>query len=88
MVDDDPLVFYHYSPTQMLPDGSANIPVDPALGGRSKAVLIEHVVNPYKRKLEHGQRLLEQRFPALTAAKSEIRYPPGEPLPAYLTEPR
>lgn len=78
-VDNDPLVFYHYSSTRILADGSANIPVDTALGGRSKAVLIEHVITPYKRSLEERQRLLEQQFPALAAAKSEIRYPPGEP---------
>ena len=62
--------------------------LDPALGGRSKAVLIEHVINPYKRRLEQGQHLLEQRFPALAEAKGEIRYPPGEPLSAYLTQAR
>jgi hypothetical protein len=43
---------------------------------RSKAVLLEHVVNPYVRKLEDERRSLETRFPALAQAKSNIRYPP------------
>jgi Sulfotransferase domain len=88
MIDDDPLVFYHYSPTQILPDGSVNIPVEQSASGRSKAVLLEHVINPYKRRLEEQHRLLQQRFPALAGASREIRYPPGEPLPAYLAEAR
>ena len=74
-VDDDPLVFYHYSPTQILPDGSVNIPVDPGLGGRSKAVLLEHVINPYKGRLEERHRLLERRFPKLAAFRGEITRP-------------
>ena len=38
MIDDDPLVFYHFASTQLLPDGTVRVPV-PARGGRSKAVL-------------------------------------------------
>jgi hypothetical protein len=76
MIDEDPLVFYHFASTQMKPDGSVDSPVLPG-GGRSKAVLIEHVINPYKRLLELERRTLERRFPALANAKSGIRYPSG-----------
>jgi hypothetical protein len=75
MIDDDPLVFYHFASTQMLPDGGVRVPVLPG-GGRSKTVLMEHVINLYEQKLAAERRSLEQRFPALVAAKSDIRYPP------------
>jgi hypothetical protein len=78
MVDDDPLVFYHFSPTRVLPDGTVYVPVLPR-GGRSKAVLVENVINPYVRKLEGERRSLHQRFPALAAAEREIRYSPAGP---------
>jgi hypothetical protein len=74
MIDDDPLIFYHFASTQLLPDGAVRVPVL-RRGGRSKSVLIEHVLNPYKRKLEDERRILQQRFPALAAAQSDIRYP-------------
>jgi len=76
MIDDDPLVFYHFASTQMLPDGKVHVPVLPGGSSRSKAVLLEHVVNPYVRKLENERRSLEMRFPALAQAKSDIRYQP------------
>ena len=74
MVDDDPLVFYHFASTQMLPDGTVSVPLLSG-GGRSKAVLVEHVINPYARGLEDERRSLQQRFPALATVKSNIRYP-------------
>jgi hypothetical protein len=74
MIDDDPLVFFHFASTQMRPDGSAEVIVSHR-GGRSKAVLFEHVVNPYKSALEQEGRSLQQRFPAMTTAVSNIRYP-------------
>jgi hypothetical protein len=74
-VDDDPLVFYHYSPTQMLPDGKVHVPVEPGGSSRSTAVLVEHIINPYKRRLEAEHRSLDERFPALAQAGGEIRYP-------------
>lgn len=73
MIDDDPLVFYHYASTQLLPDGRVHIPVLQR-GGRSKAALVEHVLNPYARRLEEEHRVLQERFPALASAKSGIRY--------------
>ncbi|MFZ0763583.1 MAG: hypothetical protein WBV65_21965 [Xanthobacteraceae bacterium] len=76
MIDDDPLVFYHFASTKLLPDGTVEVPVLPR-GGRSKTVLIEHVLNPYKRVLEDRRRILQQRFPALAVAQSDIRYPPA-----------
>jgi hypothetical protein len=76
MVDDDPLVFYHFASTQLLPDGAVRAQVLPR-GGRSKAVLIEHVIRPYERRLEAGRRALQQRFPALATAVSDVRYPPA-----------
>ena len=74
MIDDEPLVFYHFASTQLLPDGTVQVPALPR-GGRSKTVLIEHVLYPYKRKLEDERRALKKRFPALAAAQSDIRYP-------------
>ena len=75
MVDDDPLVFYHFASTVLLPNGQVKVPLLPR-GGRSQAVLLENVIHPYERKLKEQRYLLEQRFPALTAAKSSIRYQP------------
>jgi len=84
MVDDDPLVFYHYASTQLLPDGSVHALVIPGGSHRSKAVLIEHVIKPYERRLaaEHGK--LVQRFPALATARSDIRYPAAASQPQRL----
>jgi hypothetical protein len=59
----------------MLPDGTVRAPVLPR-GGRSKGVLIEHVIRPYERRLEEECRSLRRRFPALASALSEIRYGP------------
>jgi len=75
-IDDDLLVFYHFASTQLLPDGTVEVPVL-SRGGRSKTVLIEHVLNPYARRLEEERRLLQHRFPALASAKSDVRYPPA-----------
>jgi hypothetical protein len=74
MIDDDPLVFYHFASTQLLPDGTVRVPVSPR-GGRSMAVLMDNVVRPYERMLEAERRRLAARFPALATAKSDIRYP-------------
>jgi hypothetical protein len=74
MVDDDPLIFFHFASTQIRPDGSAEALVQHR-GGRSKAVLFDYVVNPYIRELEEETRSLQRRFPALRANVSNIRYP-------------
>jgi hypothetical protein len=74
MVDGDPLVFYHFASTQVLPDGAVKVPVSPR-SGRSKAVFVENVVDLYERRLEEVGRTLAQRFPVLASAKSNIRYP-------------
>ena len=74
MIDDDPLVFFHFASTQIRPDGSADV-IFQHRGGRSKAVLFEHVVNPYVRELEAEGRALQKRFPALRTAVANIRYP-------------
>jgi hypothetical protein len=74
MVDNDPLVFFHFSATQMRPDGAAELLVEHR-GGRSKSVLFDYVVNPYKSALEEEGRSLEQRFPAMRMAVSNIRAP-------------
>jgi hypothetical protein len=60
----------------MRPDGTAEV-IFQHRGGRSKAVLLEHVVNPYVRELEEDGRSLQKRFPALRTAVSNIRYPPA-----------
>lgn len=78
MIDDDPLVFYHFASTQLLADGTVRVPMLPGGSSRSKAVLMEHVVDPYVRKLEDERRRLADRFAALAAtAMSDIRYPPA-----------
>ena len=56
------------------PDGTAEI-IFQHRGGRSKSMLFEHVVDPYKRELEEEGRSLQARFPALRTAVSNIRYP-------------
>jgi hypothetical protein len=76
MIDDDPLVFYHFASTQLMPDGTVQV-LTPHGGGRSKAVLIEHVIKPYAHRLAEERRSLQQRFPALAVAISDIRYPPA-----------
>jgi hypothetical protein len=73
-IDDDPLVFFHFASTQMEPDGRIYAFVSHR-GGRSKAVLFEHVIAPYLRKLEEENRSLLKRFPILATAISNIRYP-------------
>jgi hypothetical protein len=73
MIDDDPLVFYHFASTQLLPDGTVRVPILSG-GGRSKAVLLENIIRPYERMLERERRRLQERFPALAVAKSDIRY--------------
>jgi len=76
MIDDeDPLVFYHFASTKFLPDGSATIAIDPGGSRRSIAALQEHVILPYKLKLEERRRVLDAQFPALRQARSDMRYP-------------
>jgi hypothetical protein len=73
MIDDDPLIFFHFSTLGRNRDGSANV-VPTHRGGRSKTVLFEHVVEPYVGRLEAQSRALHRRFPALLSAESDIRY--------------
>jgi len=73
MIDDDPLVFFHFATTRMRPDGTAVITISHR-GGRSKTVLFDHVVNPYAHELSEEGRSLQNRFPALKAAVTSIRY--------------
>ena len=75
MIDDDPLVFFHFASTQLRPDGTAELILSHR-GGRSKAVLFEYVVDPYVRELEEEGRSLQAQFPALRTAVSNIRVPP------------
>jgi hypothetical protein len=74
MVDGEPIVFFHFASTQMRPDGSAYVIVTQR-GGRSNAILFEHVVTPYVRNLDEEGRSLVKSFPALATATSNIRYP-------------
>jgi hypothetical protein len=75
-IDDDPLVFYHFSATQIAPGGSVRVPASPH-PGPSQSVLLENVIKPYAWMLEKEHRRLLERFPALSTAKSDIRYPPA-----------
>jgi hypothetical protein len=77
MIDDDPLVFYHFASTEVLPDGAVRVPVGTG-SGRSRAVLIENVIKPYERRLAEEHRKLTERFPVLAGARSNIRYPSGQ----------
>ena len=82
LIDDDPLVFYHFASTQLLPDGTVRVPAL-SRGGRSETVLLDNVIKPYEQMLEKERRRLQELFPALAAAKSDIRYPPtGQSLEA------
>lgn len=77
MIDDDPLVFYHFASTQLLPDGTVRVPVSRRTG-RGQAVLRDNVIRPYEQMLERECRRLQERFPALAAAaRSQIRYSPA-----------
>jgi hypothetical protein len=75
MIDNDPLVFYHFASTQLLPDGTVRAPVS-SRSGRSQAALRDNVVRPYEEMLAKERRRLLECFPALATAKSEIRYSP------------
>ena len=74
MIDDDPLIFFHFASAQIRPDGNYEVIVQHR-GGRSKAVLFDYVVNPYIRELEEESRSLRRRFPALRTSVANIRYP-------------
>ena len=76
MIDDDPLIFYHFASTQIAPDGTVRVPVS-ARGGRSQAVLRDQVIRPYEQMLEKERRRRLDRFPALSVAQSEVRYSPA-----------
>jgi hypothetical protein len=76
LIDDDPLIFYHFASTQIAPDGTVRVPVS-ARGGRSQAVLRDQVIRPYEQMLEKERCRLLDRFPALSAAQSEVRYSPA-----------
>jgi hypothetical protein len=76
LIDDDPLIFYHFASTQIAPDGTVRAPIS-ARGGRSQTVLREHVIRPYEQMLEKERRRLLDRFPALASAQSEVRYSPA-----------
>lgn len=75
LIDDDPLVFYHFASTQNLPDGAVLVQTLPGGSSRSKAALLKYVLDPYVQRLQDERRSLERRFPALAQAKSGIRYP-------------
>ena len=79
MVDDDPLVFYHFASTQMLPDGTVDVlrPASrrPQQGGADRTMSSIRMSADWKR----SAACLQQRFPALATAKSDIRYPPAAP---------
>lgn len=74
MIDNDPLIFYHFASTRLQPDGTVRVPVT-SRGGRSQAALRDNVVRPYEEMLEREHRRLLGRFPALATAESQIRYP-------------
>jgi hypothetical protein len=74
MIDDDPLILFHFASTRIRPDGTAEVMVSHR-GGRSKTVLFDHIINPYICELVAEGRSLRRRFPALATAISNIRYP-------------
>jgi hypothetical protein len=73
MVDEDPVVFYHFSGMGTRPSGDVDAYV-PARLGAGKDALVRHIVKPYLRRLENQRAHLHQRFPALATVESEIRY--------------
>ena len=76
LIDDDPLIFYHFASTQIAPDGTVRVPIS-SRGGRSQAVLRDQVIRPYEQMLEKERRRLLDRFPPLATAQSEVRYSPA-----------
>jgi len=72
VIDDDPLIFFHFASSQIAPDGKTKVTISHR-GGPSKAALFDYVVSPYIRELEEEGRLLQERFPALRTAVSNIR---------------
>jgi hypothetical protein len=76
LIDDDPLIFYHFASTKIAPDGTVRVPIS-SRSGRSQAVLRDQVIRPYEQMLEKERRRLLDRFPALSAAQSEVRYSPA-----------
>jgi len=67
MVDDDPLVFYHFTATTVADDGSLQVFV-PAPATVSKAVLFDNVIRPYQERYAATREGLFQRFPDLTGS--------------------
>jgi hypothetical protein len=76
MIDNDPLVFYHFSSIKLLPDGDVLVPARPR-PGRSTAVLLDQIIAPYTTSLKGKIRLLHGRFPALAQAETDIRQSPA-----------
>jgi hypothetical protein len=76
MIDNDPLVFYHFSSIKLLPDGDVLVPARPR-PGRSTAVLLDQIIAPYTTSLKEKIRLLHGRFPALAQAETDIRQSPA-----------
>jgi hypothetical protein len=73
MIDDDPLVFFHFTGTSLGPDNGLQVYVPPP-PNPSKEVLIRHVINPYIEKYRILQSSLRQRFAALEMNEGGIRY--------------
>ncbi len=73
MVDDDPLVFYHFVGLKVMSDGSSTGGMNRRVG-RSATVLLQHVFIPYRHRLKLEIQSLLERFPSLAVAQSSVRY--------------
>jgi len=73
MVDNDPLVFFHFSAVSMKPDGNLQVP-SPPRHGSVEGVYLRNIATPYLARLLRERQSLHRRFPALAAAESELRY--------------
>ena len=76
MIDNDPLVFYHFSSIKLLPNGDVLVPARPR-PGRSATVLLDQIIAPYTTALKDKIRRLHGRFPALAQAETDIRQSPA-----------
>jgi hypothetical protein len=69
MVDDEPLVFFHYNNITPLPDGSIHAYLPPSSRHIGNSVLYRHVLHPYAVEYQLARAALYRRFPELARVK-------------------
>lgn len=79
MLSGRPLIFWHYHALKKQPDGLWLARVEQEQAERHP-LLIKAIFQPYIRRLESLQTLLEQRFGAYTQEEIDIRYAIDRPI--------